>query len=84
MEKIREALKYKENLVKSLMHNNDCDEQLKCANIGLPKKKFEPVSTEKPKTFKFYSDSWRVFLEGEVIPRKPTRYLNISITNVHV
>ncbi len=87
MELKRNQMKNRESLSKTLMHNNNADERLK---LKLPSKlpaatpiKIQVTSSEKEpsnKSFQFYSDTWRIFINGEIVPRKKFGYKPISIT----
>jgi hypothetical protein len=87
MELKRNQMKNRESLTKTLMHNNNCDERLK---LKLPPKlppatpiKIQVTSEKEPsnKSFQFYSDTWRIFINGEIVPRKKfVGYKPISIT----
>ena len=69
------------------MHNNNADERLR---VNLPPKPKPPAATpiiiqsaeaNHKSSFQFYSDTWRIFINGEIVPRKKfVGYKPISIT----
>lgn len=81
MDVIRLGLKNKESLSKTLMHNNNVDERLKVMMNKPPSPmRIQVASPEKRKTYQFYSDTWRIFVDGEVVQRKKLNYKPMSIT----
>jgi hypothetical protein len=60
-----------ENLTEILMHKNDADPRFKYhGEVKRVRNDRIDVSTERPKSFKFHSDTWRIFVDGKTIEKK--------------